>query len=297
MASLRLDTVQRHLQTLLEEGALGSLTDGELLERFISGRGESAEAAFSTLVERHAPMELATCRQLLGNDHDAQDASQAAFLVLARKARSIRIGQAIGGWLHAVAVRIASNERVAAARRRARERRGAMMANHDVNEPDRADRWAELHAQIDRLPERLRLPIVLCYRRLCTRCVNGPKDALDHGIPQSKAGDRVAPECRSHRDRGDGRAPAGFGESRAVLPGDYSAPGDASRRARGRTAGSRPDEDQARRPHSGSGWTAAPRGTAVAGVSGQRLDLVDSSTAGPSHRWARRAIRLDRLGQ
>ena len=108
-------------------------------------------------------MVLATCRQLLGNVHDAQDASQAAFLVLARKARSIRIGQAIGGWLHAVAVRIASKERVAAARRRARERRGAVMTDHNANEPDRPDRWAELHAQIDRLPERLRLPIVLCY--------------------------------------------------------------------------------------------------------------------------------------
>jgi RNA polymerase sigma factor (sigma-70 family) len=163
MASLRSDIVQRHLQTLFEEGAVGSLTDGELLERFISRRGEPAEAAFATLVERHAPMVLATCRQLLGNDHDAQDASQAAFLVLARKARSIRIGQAIGGWLHAVAVRIASKERAAAARRRARERRGAVMADHCAKELDRPDRWADLHAQIDRLPERLRVPIVLCY--------------------------------------------------------------------------------------------------------------------------------------
>ena len=73
----------------LDEGAVGSQTDGELRERFISRDGEPAEAAFTTLVERHAPMVLATCRQVLGNDHDAQDASQAAFLVLARKARSI----------------------------------------------------------------------------------------------------------------------------------------------------------------------------------------------------------------
>ncbi len=163
MASLRSDVVQRHFQTLFNEGVVGPLTDGELLERFIDRGGEAAESAFTTLVERHGPMVLATCRQMLGDVHDAQDASQAAFLVLARKARSIRRGQAIGGWLHSVAIRIASKARVAAARRRAHERRGAAMAIHDTHEPVRFDRWAELHAQIDRLPDRFRLPIVLCY--------------------------------------------------------------------------------------------------------------------------------------
>ena len=66
MASLRSDVVQRHLQTLFNEGVVGALTDAELLDRFITRRGEAAEAAFATLVERHAPMVLATCRQLLG---------------------------------------------------------------------------------------------------------------------------------------------------------------------------------------------------------------------------------------
>ena len=139
--------VQKHLQTLFNEGAVGALTDGELLERFVTRRGEAAEAAFAALVERHAPMVLATCRQILGDVHDAEDASQAAFLVLAKKARSIRSGQAIGGWLHAVAVRIASKAKVAAARRRKKEERSAEMAVHPADEPDRADRWAELHAR------------------------------------------------------------------------------------------------------------------------------------------------------
>ena len=94
MASLQSDTVQRHLQTLFNEGAVRALTDVELLDRFSARRGEAAEAAFATLVERHAPMVLATCRQVLGDVHEAEDASQAAFLVLARKARSIRAGQA-----------------------------------------------------------------------------------------------------------------------------------------------------------------------------------------------------------
>ena len=153
----------KHLQTLFHEGAVGALSDGELLERFTTRRGEAAEAAFAILVERHAPMVLATCRQLLGDVHDAEDASQAAFLVLAKKARTIRSGQAIGGWLHAVAVRIASKAKVAAARRRKKEQRGAEMAVRRPETPDPTDRWAELHRQIDRLPDRLRLPIVLCY--------------------------------------------------------------------------------------------------------------------------------------
>ena len=201
MASLRSDVVQRHLQTLFNEGAVGALTDAELLDRFISRRGEAAEAAFATLVERHAPMVLATCRQLLGNVHDAQDASQAAFLVLARKARSIRTGQAIGGWLHAVAVRIASKARVAAARRRAHERRGAEMAVHHADEPDQSDRWAELHAQIDRLPDRFRLPIVLCYLEGLTHA----QAAHQLGWPVGTVESRLARARERLRERLAGR--------------------------------------------------------------------------------------------
>ena len=96
---------------------------------------------------------------MLGDEHEAEDASQAVFLVLARKARSIRDGKALGGWLHAVAVRIASKARVAAARRRVHERRGAEMAVHLADEPDRTDRWAELHVQIERLPDDFACPL------------------------------------------------------------------------------------------------------------------------------------------
>jgi RNA polymerase sigma factor (sigma-70 family) len=163
MASLRLSVSHGHLRTLFREGAVGALTDGELLERFAASHGEAAEAAFAVLVERHAPMVRATCRHLLGDSHDAEDAAQAAFLVLARKARTIRNGRVVGGWLHAVAVRIASKAKVAAARRRKHEERRAEMAARRADAPDPPDRWAELHAQIDRLPDRLRLPIVLCY--------------------------------------------------------------------------------------------------------------------------------------
>jgi RNA polymerase sigma factor (sigma-70 family) len=209
MASLRSDVVQSHLQILFNEGAVGALTDGELLERFITRREEAAEAAFATLVQRHAPMVLATCRQLLGDVHDAQDASQAAFLVLARKARSIRRGQAIGGWLHAVAVRIASKARVAAARRRAHERRGAAMSVHHADEPDRSDRWADLHDQIDRLPDRFRLPIVLCYLEGLTHL----EAARQLGWPVGTVESRMARARERLRERLAGR-----GEWATTLP-------------------------------------------------------------------------------
>jgi RNA polymerase sigma factor (sigma-70 family) len=163
MASVRLSLSQRHLETLFREGSIGTLTDGELLQRFASLRGDAAEAAFAVLVERHAPMVLATCRRLLGEVHDAEDAAQAAFLVLARKARTIRNGQAIGGWLHSVAVRIASKAKVAAARRRKHEQRGVEISDRRGAAPELSERYDELHQQVERLPDRLRLPIVLCY--------------------------------------------------------------------------------------------------------------------------------------
>jgi len=163
MTGERSGAVLKQLRTLLNEGTAGDLTDRELLNRFVMERGEAAQAAFAVLVERHAPMVLEVCRQLLGDVHDAQDASQATFLVLAKKARSIRRPEAIGSWLHGVALRVAGKAKVAAARRRAHERRGGEMAARSEGEWDRSERWPELHEEIDRLPERYRLPVVLCY--------------------------------------------------------------------------------------------------------------------------------------
>ncbi len=163
MAIERSDATLTHLRTLWSEGALGSLGDGDLLARFVVQRGDAAEAAFAALVERHAPMVFLVCRQMLRDEHDAQDASQATFLVLAKKARTIKKPEALGSWLHGVAVRVSAKAKVAAARRRSHERRGGEMAARFDCEWTLGDPCPELHDAIDRLPERYRLPVVLCY--------------------------------------------------------------------------------------------------------------------------------------
>ncbi len=157
--------VVRLIQTLWDEGTVASLDDAELLGRFL-GRGPTAEAAFAALVHRHAPMVLRVCRDITGDSHDAQDAAQVTFLVLARKTRSIRRGDALANWLFGTARRVAARAVRDAARRRRHERRYAetiMIRREAANSSDgNANQWADLYAELDRLPERYRVPIVLC---------------------------------------------------------------------------------------------------------------------------------------
>ena len=101
------------------------LSDADLLERF---RAQHEEAAFTLLVQRHGPMVLAVCRRVLGDRHEAEDASQATFLVLVRRASAIRKQASLASWLYGVAYRVAVKARARAATRRARERKaGAAM--------------------------------------------------------------------------------------------------------------------------------------------------------------------------
>ncbi len=155
--------VLRQLQTLFDQGSIGDLTDGQLLERFTTGGHESGELAFAALVERHGPMVLRVCRNALIDPNDAQDAFQATFLILVRKARSLWVQDSLGPWLHRVACRVASRSRASAARRRQYERRAAesrpaLMFPLD----DWKDVCSILHEEIDRLPDRCRVPVVLC---------------------------------------------------------------------------------------------------------------------------------------
>jgi HlyD family secretion protein len=95
--------VLQHLHTLFNVGAIGSLTDGQLLERFASGHGEARELAFAALVERHGPLVLRICRAVLGDEHEAEDAFQATFLALVRKAKTLWARDSLGPWLHQAA--------------------------------------------------------------------------------------------------------------------------------------------------------------------------------------------------
>ncbi len=113
MASGRTASVLRHLRTLFAAGTTTGLTDVELLERFTAKRAESAEAAlisdaaFSALMDRHGSMVWGVCRRVLGETHEAEDAFQATFLVLVRKAGAVRVDESLGGWLYGVAHRVA----------------------------------------------------------------------------------------------------------------------------------------------------------------------------------------------
>jgi RNA polymerase sigma factor (sigma-70 family) len=154
--------VMRHLRTLFSLGTIGGMSDGHLLDLFATQRDE---AAFAALVERHGGMVHRVCRRVLGEPDDVQDVSQVVFLVLALRARSIRRGSSVASWLHGVALRTAGKARLAAARRRAHERRGGEMRARSASELAReeAEPWLELHEELDRLPARFREPIVLCY--------------------------------------------------------------------------------------------------------------------------------------
>ena len=149
------------LNALTHVGVAGNLSDAQLLDRFLARGGEAAEAAFEVLVARHGPMVLNVCTNVLRDSTDAQDAFQATFLVLASRAGSIRQSDALAGWLLGVARRVAVRSRMDLARRRAYEGRAAEM-KADVKH-DRAESWPELHEEIDRLPQRYREPVVLCY--------------------------------------------------------------------------------------------------------------------------------------
>jgi RNA polymerase sigma factor (sigma-70 family) len=136
------------------------VADGRLLDAFLGSRDETA---FELLVKRHGPMVLGVCMRVIGNLHDAEDAFQAVFLVLARKAASIVPRDLVGNWLHGVAYRTALQARDRLGRHRARERQVTEMPQPTVEpEVDLKELHRLLDLELDRLPEKFRVPIVLC---------------------------------------------------------------------------------------------------------------------------------------
>src|SRR5262249_20892093 len=176
MTTTRADVLLRHVRSLVADET-GHLRDGQLLQRFADGRDE---AAFAALVRRHGPLVLGVCRRVLGNWHDAEDAFQATFLVLARKAGSIAKRESVGGWLYQVAYHMAIRARKRAAARRQHERKAAPLS---AAAPPRRDGKGKdplaeltgrelltvLDEEVQKLPERYRSAVVLCYLEGQTR--------------------------------------------------------------------------------------------------------------------------------
>jgi RNA polymerase sigma factor (sigma-70 family) len=177
--------VMQHLRKLMLEQDGAGLTDGRLLEDYLSGRDEAALAA---LVRRHAPMVWGVCRRVLPNHHDAEDAFQATFLVFVRKATSITSRELLANWLYGVAHQTALKARATAARRRGRERQVTKMPEAVAEQ----DLWHDLQPLLDqelsRLPERYRVVILLCDLESKTR----KEAARELGLPEGTVASRLA---------------------------------------------------------------------------------------------------------
>ena len=150
------------IQKLFDWGAMGAWTDSQLVDRFLGGREES-DAAFRVLIQRHGPMVLGICRRILGDEHAAEDAFQATFLVLVKKAGRLRDRGLLTNWLYGVATRVSHKERARGERRRVVERNAAEQAPRIAAAPEPGDLRSLIDEEIRRLPERYRVPLVLCH--------------------------------------------------------------------------------------------------------------------------------------
>ncbi len=167
MPRRQLSSVLRHIQRIVGAPGDEALMDRQLLERFSAGRDE---AAFATLMRRHGPLVMGACRRLLPQAQDAEDVFQATFLVLARKAGSIRWRDSVGNWLYEVACRLARKTKSAVARRQAQERETAAMAKaQSRSQVDCRELSSVLDEELQRLPGKYRTPLLLCFLEGRTR--------------------------------------------------------------------------------------------------------------------------------
>lgn len=135
-------------------------TDGQMLERFLA---DQDQGAFAELVRRLGPLVLGVCRRLLHNSHDVEDAFQATFLVLVRKAGSIARREAVGGWLHQVAWNAAIRARARTQRQAMVERAAAMTSDPPAPPAKPCELFGILDEEVNRLPTAQRQALVLCY--------------------------------------------------------------------------------------------------------------------------------------
>jgi RNA polymerase sigma factor (sigma-70 family) len=184
--SQQMNLVIRHLRTAALQAEGPGLTDGQLLECFVSRRETTA---LEVLVRRHGPMVWDVCRRILGNHYDAEDALQATFLVLVRKAGSVTPREMVGNWLYGVAHQTALKAKATRAKRRMREAQQTTMPEPGVGEPDL---WNDLQPVLDRelslLPDKYRAVIVLCDLEGKSRL----EAARQLGCPEGTVGSRLA---------------------------------------------------------------------------------------------------------
>ncbi|MDR3638564.1 MAG: sigma-70 family RNA polymerase sigma factor [Isosphaeraceae bacterium] len=190
------------LGVLWDAGAVAGLPDEQLLARFVSQRDAAAQFAFEALVRRYGPMVLGVCRGTLGDPHAADDAFQATFLVLARKAPSLREPALLGPWLYGVALRAARKARAQRARRHRLEQSAAVTPDlREAATPDRDlarhEEAEALHQEIGRLPDRYRSVLILCELEGLTHA----EAACQLGWPVGTVGVRLMRARALLRDR------------------------------------------------------------------------------------------------
>ncbi len=183
MAVGALSKVIERLRGVLGRRGAGADTDAELWRRYVQQRDE---AAFAALLRRHGPMVLGVCRRVLHNEHDAEDAFQATFLVLIRKARTLRSPEAVGNWLYGVARRTALHARDAAVRRRRKEEE--LLPRAETPDDGRAELLAALDRELERLPDPHRAVLIRCDLEGKTR----KEAAQELGWPEGTVASRLA---------------------------------------------------------------------------------------------------------
>jgi len=166
---------------------LPDVSDGDLLARYLANRDADA---FAALVRRHGPMVRGVCRRILRHDHDAEDAFQATFLVLVRKANTIKPKDVVGNWLYGVAYQTAVRARAIAAKRHGHETNSAELAEPiaKINNQELCDILPLLDKKLNALPHKYRAPIVLCDLEGKTR----KEAALHLGWPEGTVAGRLA---------------------------------------------------------------------------------------------------------
>jgi RNA polymerase sigma factor (sigma-70 family) len=210
----------RQLRRLAEPSGATAASDAELLQRFVARRDH---AAFELLLWRHGPMVLGTCRRLLRNPADADDAFQATWLVLVRKAGAVARGEALGGWLHRVACRVALRLRAGLTRRAGRERPLAERLAGPANGlPAQDDLRRVLDEELSRLPARHREAFVLC----CLEGKTGAEAARELGCAPGTVSSRLtrARERLRRRLTRRGLAPAAGGVTATLAGEAWAAP-------------------------------------------------------------------------